>query len=84
MILHKEITQLRWKNVCIFQFLGHNVPINCSKLLGVRKEMKPLSTAFFRCVIHVCMYRNDKVTKKRKFSHKSGFRSRMAFDMSYV
>ena len=25
------------KNVSFFQFWGHNVPINCSKLLGVRK-----------------------------------------------
>ena len=28
---------IRSKNVSFFQFLGHNVPINCSKLLGVRK-----------------------------------------------
>ena len=26
------------KNVSFFQFLGHNVPINCSKLLGVKKK----------------------------------------------
>ena len=26
------------KNGSFFQFLGHNVPINCSKLLGVRKK----------------------------------------------
>ena len=26
------------KNVSFFQFWGHNVPINCSKHLGVRKE----------------------------------------------
>ena len=25
------------KNVSFFQFWDHNVPINCSKLLGVRK-----------------------------------------------
>ena len=30
------------KNVCFFQFLGHNVPINCSKLLGVRKRNEAL------------------------------------------
>ena len=26
------------KNGSLFQFLGHNVPINCSKLLGVKQK----------------------------------------------
>ena len=69
------------KNVSFFQFLGHNVPINCSKVLGVRKEIKPLGTAFLRGIIHASMCRIDKVRKKRNFLHKSGSRSRMAFDM---
>ena len=50
-----------------FQFLGHNVPINSSELLGVRKEMKPLCTALLRGIIHVCMCKIDEVTKQRKF-----------------
>ena len=29
---------VRSKNVSFFQFLGHNVPINSSKLLGVKKK----------------------------------------------
>ena len=55
------------KNGSFFQFWGHNVPINCSKLLGVRKEMKPLCTALLRGIIHVCMCKIDEVTKHRKF-----------------
>ena len=34
------------KNVSCFQFLGHNIPINCSKLLGVRKENQALEHSF--------------------------------------
>ena len=34
------------KNVSFFQFLGHNVPINCSKLLGVRKRNEALVHSF--------------------------------------
>ena len=34
------------KNVTFFQFLGHNVPINCSKLLGVRKRNEALVHSF--------------------------------------
>ena len=55
------------KNGSFFQFLGHNVPINCSKLLGEKKEMKPLCTALHRGIIHVCMCKIDEVTKHRKF-----------------
>ena len=55
------------KNCSFFQFLGHNVPINCSKLLGVNKEMKPLCTALLRGIIHVSKYRIGEVTKQRKF-----------------
>ena len=55
------------KNVSFFQFLGHNVPINCSKLLGVRNKIKPLCTALLRGIIHVSMCKIDEVTKKRKF-----------------
>ena len=50
-----------------FQFLGHNVPINSSKLFSVRNEIKPLNTAFLRGIIHASMCRIDKVRKKRKF-----------------
>ena len=55
------------KNGSFFQFLGHNVPINYAKLLGVKKEMKPLCTALLRGIIHVSMCKIDKVGKKRKF-----------------
>ena len=55
------------KNGSFFQFLSHNVPINCSKLLGVKQEMKPLCTALLRGIIHVCMCKIDEVTKHRKF-----------------
>ena len=34
------------KNESFFQFLGHNVPINCSKLLGVRKRNEALEHSF--------------------------------------
>ena len=34
------------KNVSFYQFLGHNVPINCSKLLGVRKRNQALEHSF--------------------------------------
>ena len=34
------------KNVSFFQFLGHNIPINCSKLLGVRKRNEALAHSF--------------------------------------
>ena len=51
------------KNGTFFHFLGHNVPINCSKLLGVKKEMKALCTALLRGIIHVSMYKIDEVTK---------------------
>ena len=34
------------KNVSFFQFLSHNVPINCSKLLGVRKRNEALEHSF--------------------------------------
>ena len=37
LILCKEMTQFQAKMSVFFQFWGHNVPINCSKLLGVRK-----------------------------------------------
>ena len=29
------------KNVSFFQFWGHNVPMNCSKLLGVKMKSSP-------------------------------------------
>ena len=34
------------KNGSFFQFLGHNVPINCSKVLGVRKRNEALVHSF--------------------------------------
>ena len=34
------------KNGSFFQFLGHNVPINCSKLLGVTKRNEALVHSF--------------------------------------
>ena len=34
------------KNGSFFQFFGHNVPINCSKLLGVRKRNEALVHSF--------------------------------------
>ena len=34
------------KNESFFQFLGHNVPINCSELLGVRKRNEALVHSF--------------------------------------
>ena len=34
------------KNESFFQFWGHNVPINCSKLLGVRKRNEALVHSF--------------------------------------
>ena len=34
------------KNESFFQFLGHNVPINSSKLLSVRKRNKALAHSF--------------------------------------
>ena len=46
MILCKEMTQLQEQNVCVFQFWGHNVPINCLKLLGVRKGNEALEHSF--------------------------------------
>ena len=55
------------ENVSFFQFWGHNVPLNSSYLLGVRKEMKPLSTALLRGIIHVSMCRIDEDIKKRNF-----------------
>ena len=52
--LCEEMTLLEAKPSAFFQFWGHNVPINCSKLLGI---------------IHVstCTCKIDKVMKKRKF-----------------
>ena len=34
------------KNVSFFQFLGHNVPINSSELLSVRKRNEALVHSF--------------------------------------
>ena len=34
------------KNESFFQFLGHNVPINSSELLGVRKRNEALVHSF--------------------------------------
>ena len=34
------------KKLAFFQFWGHNVPINCSKLLGVRKRNEALEHSF--------------------------------------
>ena len=45
MILCEEMTQLQGKSL-LFQFWGHNVPINCSKLLGVRKSNEALKHSF--------------------------------------
>ena len=45
LILCKEMTQLQAKT-CFIQFWGHNVPINCSKLLGVRKRNQALEHSF--------------------------------------
>ena len=55
------------KNGSFFLFLGHNVPINCSKLLGVRKRNEALVHTLLRGVIHVSMCKIDEVTKHRKF-----------------
>ena len=57
MILCEEMTQLQAKKGRFFQFWGHNVPINCSEVLGVIDEIKPLVTAFRRGVTHVSMCR---------------------------
>ena len=62
----QEMTQLEAKTFAFFQFLGHNVPINCLKLLGVRKNMKPLNTAFIRGNTHVSACKIDQVMKKGK------------------
>ena len=43
------------KNGSFFQFLGHNVPINCSKLLGVRKRNEALVHSFTQRY-HTCLY----------------------------
>ena len=37
---------VRSKDVSFFQFLGHNVPINSSELLGVRKRNEALVHSF--------------------------------------
>ena len=34
------------KNVTFFQFLGHNVPINSSKLLGIEKKWSPCAQLY--------------------------------------
>ena len=44
--IYEEMTQLQAKNVSFFQFWGHNVPINSSKLLGVRKRNEALVHSF--------------------------------------
>ena len=42
MILCEEMTHaVTRKNVCFFQFLGHNVAINCSKLYQYKKTKWP-------------------------------------------
>ena len=55
MILHEEMTQFQGKNGCVFQFVGHGVPIDCSKLLGVRKRNKVLEHSFHQRY-HTCLY----------------------------
>ena len=45
-ILCEEMTQLQEKNVSFFQFFGHNVPINYSKLLDVSKRNKAREHSF--------------------------------------
>ena len=67
MILCEEKAQSQAKNESFFQFLGHNVPINSSELLGVKKEMKPFCTALLRGIIHVSMCTINEVTEKRNF-----------------
>ena len=41
----KQILSYKQKRL-FFQFLGHNVPINCSELLGVRKRNEALVHSF--------------------------------------
>ena len=56
MILREEMTRLQGK-MCFIQFVDHNVSINCSKLLGVRKRNKaPLMRAFNRGIAHVYVH----------------------------
>ena len=43
------------KNVSFFQFLGHNVPINSSELLGVRKSNEALVHSF-TLRYYTCLY----------------------------
>ena len=56
------------KNRSFFQFWGHNIPINCSKILDVRKRNEALSAAFLRgtCIIRVSMFRIHKIRKNKK------------------
>ena len=42
MILREKMTKLQGKT----QLWGHNVPINCSKLLGVRKRNETHDESF--------------------------------------
>ena len=46
MILCEEKAQSQAKTRAFFQFLGHNVHINCSELLGVRKRNEALVHSF--------------------------------------
>ena len=54
------------KNGSFFQFWGHNVPINCSKILDVRKRNEALSAAFLRGIIRVSLFRIHKIRKNKK------------------
>ena len=66
-ILCEEMTQLQAKTWAFFQFLGHNVPINCSKLLGVKQEMKPLRTHCAQLYLEVSyMYLCSQLTKLQR------------------
>ena len=63
LILCEEMTQLQAKTSAFFQFLGHNVPINCSKLLGVRKRNEALVHSFtYR--YHTCFYVQNRESYK--------------------
>ena len=54
LILCEEMT-LTCKNVSFFQLLGHNFPINYSKLLGVTKRNEALVYSFSQRY-HTCLY----------------------------
>ena len=66
LILCEEITQLQAKKTTFFQFWGHNVPLNCTELLIVRRRNIAHEYNFHRGITHVCTGKIDKVMKKDK------------------